>query len=343
MSWIESLKIWNKDKKWSIPAKGSAEHSEVMAIKESLATNKIVKSTKKKSSEKKPKPKSKSKKASSNKKTTFSEMNLITPKNVIDFNLIVTLKNESKGALSADDLKDILSKLEPFNSIMSHSAVEDMVTGSGLSLYGSGNFKGKFKKLTNKDRSSINSLVKQNNLSLGDVFLDNTLDIVKNPVQALAKVFNLSKSLKKKADDTLNKNFKKLLTKDMSQMNKLLQSKSIGDAASKELTNKVDGLVDLFKQRVPKLTEEFVFGSGHCKKFKFRKADIDDLNKMADECQCMTGSGLDDIFAAVAQDPIGSLKKLLQFQNANSGFKKLLDSNTDPNKPKRIFVPPWEL
>jgi len=343
MSWIEALKIWNKDKKWSIPAKGSSEYAEVISIKESLATNKIVKSTKKVSAEKKAKSKSKSKKASSNKKTTFSEMNLITPKNMIDFNLIVTLKNDSKGALSADDLKDILAKLEPFNSIMSQSPVQDIVTGSGLSLYGSGNFKGKFKKLTNKDRSSINSLVKQNNLSLGEVLRDNTLDIVKNPVQALTKVYNLSKSLKKKADDTLDKNFKKLLTKDMSSMNRLLQSKSIGDFASKELTNKVDSLVDLFKKKVPKLTEEFVFGSGNCKKFKFRKADIDDLNKMASECQCMTGSGLDDIFSAVAQDPWGSLKKLLQFQNANSGFKKLADSNTDPNKPKRLFVPPWEL
>ena len=351
MSWIMALQKYNEGKTWTIPKKGSPEHAQVMAIKDEMVGSGIsinITNTKKKKKvgvnkkvkvEKKPKVV----KSSSKKTSKFRKMELITPKHVIDFNLIITLKNEMKTDSKALDKSQCISALAPFESMMSQMPIQNMIKGSGLSLYGSGDSKGKLKKLTNKDRKSLNSLAKQNNLSMGEVLRDKALDIIQNPSQALVKVFNASKALKSKADDTLDRNFKKLLTGDMSTMNRMLQSKSVGDFAAKELANKVNSMTDLFKKRLPGLAENFVFGAGCTKPFKFSKKDITELNKAAEQCECQSGAGLEDIFGEIAKDPWGSLKKLLQFQNANSGFKKLMDSNTDPNKPKRLFVPPWEL
>jgi len=343
MSWIEALKKYNSGKKWEIPKKGTPEYEQVIEIKNKLALadgEKKPKAPKTSKVEKKAKVEKKSK-APTKKQSEFKKMEIITPKHVIDFNLLVTLKNEQKGSGMID--QKALGALNPFMSIIEQTLVKDLVAGSGLSLYGSGNFKGKLKKLTGKDRKALNSLAKQNNLSMGEVLRNKTLDIIQNPMQALGKVFNASKALKSKADDTLDRNFKKLLTGDMSTMNRMLQSKSVGDFAAKELTNKVDSMVDLFKKRIPGLAENFVFGAGCNKPFKFSKKDINELNKAAEQCQCMTGAGLEDNFASLAQDPVGNIKKLLNFQEANMGFKKLADTTTLPGtKPKRLFKMPWE-
>ena len=108
-------------------------------------------------------------------------------------------------------------------------------------------------------------MVKQNNMSFGEVFKKNALNLVEDPVAGLTKVFNLSKSLKKKADDVVFKNLPRLAKGDMSSLNRLLSSKSIGEFAAKELANKEDTLADEFKKKVPGLTENVVFGAGHCK------------------------------------------------------------------------------
>jgi len=343
MSWIEALKKYNEGQKWSIPKKGSPEYEKVIEIKNKLALadgEKKPKAPKTSKVEKKAKVEKKSK-APTKKQSEFKKMEIITPKHVIDFNLLVTLKNEQKGSGMID--QKALGALNPFMSIIEQTLVKDLVAGSGLSLYGSGNFKGKLKKLTGKDRKALNSLAKQNNLSMGEVLRNKTLDIIQNPMQALGKVFNASKALKSKADDTLDRNFKKLLTGDMSTMNRMLQSKSVGDFAAKELTNKVDSMVDLFKKRIPGLAENFVFGAGCNKPFKFSKKDINELNKAAEQCQCMTGAGIEDWFAKLAEDPVGNIKKLLNFQEANMGFKKLADTTTLPGtKPKRLFTLPWQ-
>jgi len=334
MTWIKALQEWNKDKKWSIPKKGTVEYNEVMEIK-----NKMVDlgETKSKS---KSKPQSKKKPS---KLYGFVEMTLITTKQMKDFNELVNDKNNKSNL----DVKESLKILSPFTSILEQEPVDNMIKGSGLSLYGSG-MKGKFKKLTNKDRSNINSMVKQNNLSFGEVFQKNALDLVQNPLAALTKVYNVSKSLKNKVDDTIAKNVIKslprLVKKDMTNINRLLSSKSIGDVASKELANKVDTLVDVFKKKIPGLSENIVFGSGHCKKFS--KKDIDNINKVAEACECssnMTGEGLEDIFGKLLEDPIGNLKKLLNFQQANMPFKKLADkTRLGGKKPEKLFSLPWE-
>ena len=330
MSWVKALQEYNKDKKWSIPKKGSKEYNEVMEIK-----NKMVDL-----GETKPKSKPQKSKKSSKKLYGFVEMTLITEKQMKAFNDLVNEKNSMKGAGVLQDITSALKTLAPFKSILEQPVVDSMIKGSGLSLYGSG-MKSKFKKLTNKDRKSINSMVKQNNMSFGEVFRKNALDLVENPVAGLTKVFNLSKSLKRKADDVVFKNLPRLAKSDMTSLNRLLQSKSIGEFATKELANKVDTLADEFKKKVPQLAENFVFGSGNCK--KFNKKDIDSINKVAEACECQTGAGLEDIFASLAQDPVGSITKLLKFQNANQPFKTLADTATGPNKPKRLFIPPWEL
>ena len=326
MSWIQALQEWNKDKKWSIPKKGSAEYNEVMEIK-----NKMVDL-----GESKSKPQ-KSKKKSSKKLYGFVEMTLITEKQMKDFNDLVNQKNSLKGAGVLEDMADALKKLAPFKSILEHPALK----GSGLSLYG-GSLKGKFKKLTNKDRKNINSMVKQNNLSFGEVFQKNALDLIQNPADGLKKIFNLSQSLKKKADDVVFKNLPRLAKGDMTSLNRLLQSKSIGEFAAKELANKVNTLADEFKKKMPGLVENFVVGSGHCKKFS--KKDIDNINKAAEACECsQTGAGLDDIFAKFAEDPWGNIKKLLNFQQKNMPFKQLADTTQIGNKkPKRLFTLPWD-
>lgn len=341
MSWIEALKKYNEGKKWEIPKKGTPEYEQVISIKNKLALADGEKKPKAKV-EKKPKAKVEKSKAPKNKKQSeFKKMELITPKHVIDFNLLVTLKNEQKGAGMIDE--KALGALNPFMSIIEQTVVQDLITGSGLSLYGSGKFKGKLKKLTGKDRKNINSLVKQNNMSLGEVLRDKALDFVADPLQGLSKVFNLSKALKKKADDVVFKNLPRLAKTDMSAMNRMLQSKSVGDFAAKEVARKVDTLADEFKKKIPGLAETFVFGAGCTKPFKFSKKDIDEINKVAERCECMSGAGLEDIFASLAQDPVGNIKKLLNFQEANMGFKKLADTTTLPGtKPKRLFKMPWE-
>ena len=329
MSWIQALQEWNKDKKWSIPKKNTEQYFEVMKIK-----NKMVDL-----GETKPQSKSKpqkSKKKSSKKLYGFVEMTLITEKQMKDFNDLVNQKNSLKGAGVLEDLAGALKTLEPFKSILEHPALK----GSGLSLYG-GSLKGKFKKLTNKDRKNINSMVKQNNLSFGEVFQKNALDLVQNPADGLKKIFNLSQSLKKKADDVVFKNLPRLAKGDLTSLNRLLQSKSIGEFAAKELANKVDTLADEFKKKMPSLAENFVLGSGHCKKFS--KKDIDNINKAVEACECQTGAGLEDIFGEIAKDPWGSLKKLLNFQQKNMPFKTLADTTQIGNKkPQKLFKLPWD-
>ena len=327
MSWIQALQEWNKDKKWSIPKKGSAEYNEVMEIKNNMVDLGETKS----------KSKPQKSKKSSKKLYGFVEMTLITEKQMKDFNDLVNQKNSLKGAGVLEDMADALKKLAPFKSILEHPALK----GSGLSLYG-GSLKGKFKKLTNKDRKNINSMVKQNNLSFGEVFQKNALDLVQNPADGLKKIFNLSKSLKEKADKAVFKNLPRLAKGDLTSLNRLLQSKSIGEFAAKELANKVDTLADEFKKKVPGIAENFVFGSGNCKKFS--KKDIDNINKAAEACECsQTGAGLEDFFAKLAEDPLGNVKKLLNFQQKNMPFKQLADSTAiGGKKPKRLFTLPWD-
>ncbi len=356
MSWIMALQKYNEGKKWSIPKKGSPEHAQVMAIKDEMVGSGIsinITNTKKKKKVKnvgvnkkvkvKVEKKPKVVKSSSKKKSKFRKMELITPKHIIDFNLIITLKNEMKGESKALEKSQCLSALSPFNSIMDQLAIQDMIKGSGLSLYGAGEMKGKLKKLTNKDRKSLNSLVKQNNLSMGEVFSDKALDILQNPTQALVKVFNATKALGNNLDNVITKNPIRLTKTDMSLMNKLLKSKSISDLAGQELTKKVDKMTDLFKQKIPGLAEKLMLGSGCSKPFKFSKKDIDEINKAAEQCECMTGAGLEDFFGKLLEDPVGNIKKLLNFQEANMGFKKLADTTQiGDKKPERLFKLPWQ-
>jgi len=57
----------------------------------------------------------------------------------------------------------------------------------------------------------------------------------------------------------------------------------------------------------------------------------------------MTGAGIEDWFAKLAEDPVGNIKKLLNFQEANMPFKKLADTTTiSGTKPKRLFKLPWQ-
>ena len=196
--------------------------------------------------------------------------------------------------------------------------------------------------------------------TLGETAAAAVVDAVNNPTKALKKAYKKGKKGKKAIEDAYNRSLPRLLKGDMTSLNRLLKSKSIGDflvdegkrAASKQATeasmqavNKVNELASEFTKRLPNLAGKFMFGSGHCKPpGKFTKKDIENINMVAKKCECMHGGDIfTDIATTFAQDPIGSIKKALQFQNAQSGFKKLLDSNTDPNKPKRLFVPPWEL
>ena len=185
-------------------------------------------------------------------------------------------------------------------------------------------------------------MVKQNNLSFGEVFQKNALDLIQNPADGLKKIFNLSQSLKEKADKALIKNLPRLAKGDMTSLNRLLQSKSIGEFAAKELENKVNTLANEFKKKVPDLAENFVFGSGNCKKFS--KKDIDNINKAAEACECsQTGAGLEDIFAKFAEDPWTNVKKLLNFQQKNMPFKTLADTTAiGGKKPKKLFSLPWD-
>jgi hypothetical protein len=327
MSWVLALQEWNKDKKWSIPKKGSAQYNEVMELK-----NKMVDL-----GETKSKSKPQKSKKSSKKLYGFVEMTLITEKQMKDFNDLVNQKNSLKGGGVLEDMADALKKLAPFKSILQNPALQ----GSGLSLYG-GSLKGKFKKLTNKDRKNINSMVKQNNMSFGEVFQKNDLNLIQNPADGLKKIFNLSQSLKEKADKAVLKNLPRLAKGDMTSLNRLLQSKSIGEFAAKELANKLDTLADEFKKKLPQLSENLVLGSGHCKKFS--KKDINNINKAVEACECQTGKGfLDDIFGKLAEDPWGSLKKLLNFQQKNMAFKTLADSTQiGDKKPKKLYNLPWD-
>lgn len=183
-----------------------------------------------------------------------------------------------------------------------------------------------------------------------------SVDVVNNPKTALKKVYKKGKKGKKVLEESYNRSLPRLLKGDMTAMNRMLKSDSIGDflvneakrsaskqgeEALKQTAEKVNKLASEFATRLPNLAGK-LFGSGHCKPpGRFTKKDLDNINMVAEKCECMSGAGLEDIFAEIAKDPVKSLKKLLQFQNANQPFKTLVDSAG--NKPKRLWVPPWEL
>lgn len=192
---------------------------------------------------------------------------------------------------------------------------------------------------------------------LGDDVAAALVDVANNPSDTLKKAYKKTKKATKNIKTQYEKSLPRLLRGDLSAMNRMLKSDSLGDflvneakrgaskqseEALKRTVEKVNMIADSFKNNLGENVGKFMFGSGHCTKFTMK--NIKAINDACCACEnAQVGMGLDDIFASIAQDPIGNLTKLLKFQESNMPFKTLAEnSRIGGTKPKRLFKMPWE-